>query len=61
MKVLTGIRLIHLLTPVKNRKFFGFGETEDQFGKGTLTVWTAFTDSTIENGCLEIMLAPIIK
>ncbi|ELV2783874.1 chlorinating enzyme [Enterobacter cloacae] len=31
------------------------GETEDQFGKGTLTVWTAFTDSTIENGCLEIM------
>ncbi|WJV55273.1 chlorinating enzyme [Pectobacteriaceae bacterium CE90] len=31
------------------------GETEEQFGKGTLTVWTAFTDATIENGCLEIM------
>ncbi|SJN55368.1 Phytanoyl-CoA dioxygenase (PhyH) [Vibrio ruber DSM 16370] len=31
------------------------GETEDSFGKGTLTVWTAFTDATIENGCLEIM------
>lgn len=31
------------------------GETEDRFGKGTLTVWTAFTDATIENGCLEII------
>lgn len=31
------------------------GETEEQFGKGTLTVWTAFTDATIENGCLEVI------
>ncbi|KER04946.1 chlorinating enzyme [Photorhabdus temperata] len=31
------------------------GETENSFGKGTLTVWTAFTDATIENGCLEII------
>lgn len=31
------------------------GETESQFGKGTLTVWTAFTDSTRENGCLQII------
>jgi non-heme Fe2+,alpha-ketoglutarate-dependent halogenase len=31
------------------------GESVDSFGKGTLTVWTAFTDATIENGCLEII------
>ncbi len=31
------------------------GETESNFGGGTLTVWTAFTDSTIENGCLQII------
>ncbi len=31
------------------------GETEDEFGQGTLTVWTAFTDSTRENGCLQII------
>ncbi|PHM72171.1 chlorinating enzyme [Xenorhabdus sp. KJ12.1] len=31
------------------------GETEEQFGKGTLTVWTAFTDATIKNGCLQII------
>lgn len=31
------------------------GETDEHFGKGTLTVWTAFTDATLENGCLEIM------
>lgn len=31
------------------------GETEDNFGAGTLTVWTAFTDSTHENGCLQII------
>lgn len=31
------------------------GETEGEFGKGTLTVWTAFTDSTKENGCLQLM------
>jgi non-heme Fe2+,alpha-ketoglutarate-dependent halogenase len=31
------------------------GESEQRFGKGTITVWTAFTDSTIENGCLQIM------
>lgn len=31
------------------------GETEENFGAGTLTVWTAFTDSTVENGCLQII------
>ena len=31
------------------------GESEHDFGAGTLTVWTAFTDSTRENGCLQIM------
>ncbi len=31
------------------------GESEDEFGAGTLTVWTAFTDSTLENGCLQII------
>lgn len=31
------------------------GETESQFGKGTITVWTAFTESTEENGCLQII------
>lgn len=31
------------------------GESENDFGAGTLTVWTAFTDSTLENGCLQII------
>jgi non-heme Fe2+,alpha-ketoglutarate-dependent halogenase len=31
------------------------GESEDDFGAGTITVWTAFTDSTRENGCLQII------
>jgi non-heme Fe2+,alpha-ketoglutarate-dependent halogenase len=31
------------------------GETETDFGAGTITVWTAFTDSTKENGCLQII------
>lgn len=31
------------------------GESENDFGAGTLTVWTAFTDSTRENGCLQII------
>jgi non-heme Fe2+,alpha-ketoglutarate-dependent halogenase len=31
------------------------GESADSFGAGTLTVWTAFTDSTRENGCLQII------
>lgn len=31
------------------------GESEDDFGAGTLTVWTAFTDSTLENGCLQVI------
>ncbi|MFC0435428.1 chlorinating enzyme [Kutzneria buriramensis] len=31
------------------------GESEDDFGAGTLTVWTAFTDSTLRNGCLQII------
>jgi non-heme Fe2+,alpha-ketoglutarate-dependent halogenase len=31
------------------------GETETEFGKGTITVWTAFTDATRENGCLQII------
>ncbi|MFK4213562.1 chlorinating enzyme [Streptomyces sp. NPDC030920] len=31
------------------------GESEDDFGAGTLTVWTAFTESTRENGCLQII------
>jgi chlorinating enzyme len=31
------------------------GESESRFGAGTITVWTAFTDSTRENGCLLLM------
>jgi non-haem Fe2+, alpha-ketoglutarate-dependent halogenase len=31
------------------------GESEDDFGAGTLTVWTAFTESTRENGCLQLI------
>lgn len=31
------------------------GETEDDFGAGTITAWTAFTESTKENGCLQII------
>lgn len=31
------------------------GESETEFGAGTLTVWTAFTDSTRENGCLQVI------
>ncbi len=31
------------------------GESEDDFGAGTVTVWTAFTDSTRENGCLQLI------
>ena len=31
------------------------GESETDFGAGTLTVWTAFTDSTKENGCLQVI------
>jgi len=31
------------------------GESEDDFGGGTITVWTAFTDSTRENGCLQVI------
>jgi non-heme Fe2+,alpha-ketoglutarate-dependent halogenase len=31
------------------------GESEDDFGAGTITVWTAFTESTRENGCLQII------
>lgn len=31
------------------------GESESEFGAGTLTVWTAFTDSSLENGCLQII------
>jgi non-haem Fe2+, alpha-ketoglutarate-dependent halogenase len=31
------------------------GESEDDFGAGTITVWSAFTDSTRENGCLQII------
>ena len=31
------------------------GESEDNFNGGTLTVWTAFTDSTKENGCLQLI------
>lgn len=31
------------------------GETESHFGKGTITVWTAFTDVTIKNGCLQVI------
>src|SRR6266545_3558018 len=30
-------------------------ESETDFGAGTLTVWTAFTDSTRENGCLQVI------
>jgi non-heme Fe2+,alpha-ketoglutarate-dependent halogenase len=28
---------------------------EGSNGRGTLTVWTAFTESTIENGCMQII------
>ncbi|GAA2609969.1 MULTISPECIES: chlorinating enzyme [Streptomyces] len=31
------------------------GETESEFGKGTITVWTGFTDATRENGCLQVI------
>lgn len=31
------------------------GETELRFGAGTITVWTAFTDATLENGCLQLI------
>lgn len=31
------------------------GESESCFGAGTITVWTGFTDSTRENGCLLLM------
>lgn len=31
------------------------GESAAAFGKGTITVWTAFTDATLENGCLQLM------
>jgi non-heme Fe2+,alpha-ketoglutarate-dependent halogenase len=31
------------------------GETEDKFGKGTITVWTAFTEAKKENGCLQVI------
>ncbi len=31
------------------------GESESRFGAGTITVWTGFTDSTRENGCLLLM------
>lgn len=31
------------------------GETADKFGAGTITAWTAFTDSTRENGCLLLI------
>ncbi|GHE70149.1 chemotaxis protein CheX [Streptomyces longispororuber] len=31
------------------------GESEEEFGAGTLTVWTAFTESTRENGCLQVI------
>ena len=34
MKVLTGIRLIHLLTPVENRKFFGPEKLKISLEKG---------------------------
>ncbi len=30
-------------------------DAETQFGKGTITVWTAFTDATLINGCLRII------
>lgn len=37
------------------------GETATEFGKGTLTVWTAFTDSTKQNGCLQLMPGTHLK
>jgi non-heme Fe2+,alpha-ketoglutarate-dependent halogenase len=37
------------------------GETEDDFGKGTITVWTAFTDVTIANGCLQVIPGSHLK
>lgn len=37
------------------------GESEDNFGAGTLTVWTAFTDSTRENGCLQLIPGTHLK
>ncbi len=37
------------------------GETVEQFGKGTITVWTAFTDVTIDNGCLQVIPGSHLK
>lgn len=37
------------------------GETEQHFGKGTITVWTAFTDVTIANGCLQVIPGSHLK
>lgn len=31
------------------------GESRENFTGGTITVWTAFTDATKENGCLQLM------
>lgn len=31
------------------------GETNETFGKGTITVWTAFTEAKKENGCLQVI------
>ncbi|MEM9523599.1 MAG: chlorinating enzyme [Pseudomonadota bacterium] len=30
-------------------------ETVDNFGKGTITVWTAFTEAKKKNGCLQVI------
>ncbi|ROO25610.1 chlorinating enzyme [Salinisphaera japonica] len=36
-------------------------EDEDNFGKGTITVWTAFTRADKRNGCLQIIPSTHLK
>jgi|SRR5829696_2044553 len=31
------------------------GESEQRFGAGAITAWTAFTEATKENGCLQVI------
>jgi non-haem Fe2+, alpha-ketoglutarate-dependent halogenase len=31
------------------------GESQEKFGAGTITVWSAFTPATVDNGCLQFI------
>jgi non-haem Fe2+, alpha-ketoglutarate-dependent halogenase len=31
------------------------GESDEAFGAGTITVWAAFTEASVENGCLQFI------